>query len=1050
MTDPCIISAYSLSQREQTLKNRLYSNQKAKTTLFDPLARNTAGRAVQCEAPATAEARTVTDQNMNEFITDVRQEFAKSQMATGGTGMAQNFLYHKTQMLENHLGMLQKNQETMADLVKTVVKAGGAGASSKDEKIKYDICNENRRLLMESMAPLHRQIEEIKSMYEGNKETTKELYDNIETLKEIVKTKPYDVDAEVDRKYRTYRSNNRQINGAISTGCDTVDKMGVAAGISSEAYKQEAVKIKEQMQEVQRETQAMELEMQRQFARTLEENERCKLLLTAGISQPKISPPAGSGLSIRQRLGEFDYDSFMDSVGDVAVEVSTLEKKFRAGGTVYAATLVAASYPKGKSVPFYDFNVEPVQTKMGGKGRTGEKPARLLNVRTRTVVVPVPVKAEPSRPDLSKNIVDQVRPVSRPREASLGRSSRAAPEPTPARKPKTKVQTRTPGAAESHPRLDRSERHDRDREALSQPPAARTEEEGKTTSSLQRQMQELRNTPEEKKRFADRIEIKEYINDQVRQQVADVVAPMRATLVPATASGKESRPEDRKIAVPTDATTSAGKNRTDTIMSGMNQARTEGRRKVGESEIKGTVENVLVDMLWRDMQRDAARNVGATTAGRSGEQKSVQEEPEEYKEDFEQSDSHQGSSVALEKPGKAASPTAEKPPAAARDKAKQPPPEESKAGPTHPLETAGLAQSLNASNGRSQPPADPKSKPAVAPISTAQSLGTNTFTYIRREIQQIPQSIISIQPKKPRAEIVEEQKGRSATAAEHVRVDAEAEILKRRIQINVEPLMAGILEPPPIPAVAVGGSYSNPFYLNQAYAGLQIPPPHIVNVEEYDMSSTSYAQSDRHPDSSSVSEAEKPIGTEKSSPNKRPDKGASESEIESVSEGEVRPPPNTSSAEQSRRYDTNTSHRLSTPTSVLSQGEVRPAGTKVRGNIFSMEDFTYSEGEHVGSGANPDHSDNVSSKLMSDEEQSRVHELDEVEPVGRIREIQKQQDVLKQSQESFGLRSSVKAESMGRSGNGSEAKPDIKFFADDVELEDSAGNKPAFPFQMPK
>ena len=965
MSDPCIVSSYSLSQREQMLKNKLYSVQKPKQTALT--ASSTAGRAVQCVKPTT-EASAVTDQNLNDFVTELRQEIVKSQTATGGTGMTQNFMYHKAQMLESHIGLLEKNQQSLTELIKTVLES--KNKQGGEEKIKYEICNENRRLLTEVMAPLHRQIADIKNLYEENKGATQEVYEKIENLKDIIKVKPYDVEQEIERKYQRYKSGSSKMNGAINNAYQVIDNLGAESisGISAEAYKTELAKIKEQMQAVQKDSQAIELEMQRRFARILEENERCKLLLAANIHQPTIARPEMGRDGIKQRLEEFDYDSFVDTIADYANEISVLEKKFKSGATSYPN--ITMQYGKNKAPPFYDFNVEPVQLKT-----RIEKPQHLANIKTRTVVVKPPVKEILRQDiDLSKNIVTDIttkketlkksEPVERKNVAKPRKEPASAPAPLPEkRKPKTPPKEPTP---------------------------------------FQHQIREL----SEPRGEANKIELKEYIDEQVRKQIREAMTPVKEKKVEKQVEIHPAVADiEIKPVVP----------KTEMILS---ENRALATKKMAEHELKGTVENMLADLLFKEIK----------ASKRETRKEPIKTAEEEYPKDFEEESgiSSPGQEKQLsgvlvdnlqgeEKKERSRSVISD-----IKEDTKQSHKE---------LDKSIGVQVSKILKEVTEVAVDATPRMQEVPEKPLQEIPgrANTFVYIKRanEVQQIPQNTLSILPRPKKSPQPDEH-----VPIEHVKIDTEAEILKRRVPINVEPLIAGILEPPAqLPPIMSGAEYNNPF----AVAGLQIPPPHIVNLEEYDISSTSYANSGQD---SSISESERAKAHHLAS-NQKP---YTESAAESESEGEVRLKPQLGglSVEQSRQFAQN---RASTPSSALSLGEIRIPEKRV-GNIFSAEDYTYSEGEHKAA------VDDASSRIFSEEEQSRVHELDEVENIGRIREIKKQQDVLKQSQESFGLRSSLKMESIPKSGTGQEGKLDIMFSADDSEPEE--GEVRPNPFHIKK
>jgi len=997
MTDPCIISSYSLSQKEQLLKNKLYSAQKPlKAT--EPPAQTSAPPPIS-ETPyrKTTMAMTtepVTDKNLNNFINEVRAEFQKTQMATGGAGMAQNMLYHKAKMLESHIGVLEKNQQNMTELFKTIVQGGGAGG--KNDKMKYEICNENRRILAETLGPLHKQIEEIKKLYEENKNSTNELQDNMQTIKEIIKTRPSDIDADIDKKYKALKAGNTKLQGAINNAYGEMDKFSTL-GLNSEVFKNEVVKIKEQMQEIQKDSQAVELEMQRRFMRILEENEKCKLMLATGITNiPKAANEiAGPSQSVA-KLEPFDYDNFTDTISDITAEVNNIEKRFKNGTVNYP--VITQNTNKGKiAPPFYDFSIEPISLKPTSDTtlpKLNEKPAYLSNIKTRVVQVQPPARFEQPKPmtNIPSSIVDQVIiPPPKPEKV------KPAPKQALAQKEKPR---KSIGDEQNYPKYERKE-----------PPREQLRE-----LSLKRP--ETEQVPVFTKNMPTKIEMKEYIDSELKKQVEELVMPIKDRLAKQQPVEESKKPEQKMDITPKvtsiniePAEPNFNKNMAEKppaqIPSYISQ-----KAKPAPQTLKGKVEDVLADMLFNDLKSEKQ-----VVREPIKKQESIQYEP-----DFEPE--NEPKDKILKQP-------IEQP-----KKVEQAPVEEKKIISPLLKETKEIGISAIIQ----QPPTIVQSK---EPEFKPQPPGANTFVYVKRdvkcEVQQISPEAISILPDQNQKKVesikpqpVEEIK--QPINIEHIKMDNEAEILKRKIPINVEPLIAGMLIPPT--------NYSNPFSINTGpgvatgYAGLQIPPPHTVNLDEYEISSASGIQ-----DSSVNSERSGVLH----STVRGPPKITVESEMDSVSEGEIRtrnlkglsrpniPPNATASQEHSNVIS------IASSPSQLSAGEIRTKALPVKKPyVFSQEDFTYSEGENVIQ-------ENSSSNFQdqSEENLSAVNSLEDLGAIQKIREIKKQQDIMKQSQESFGLRSSMKNEGGLRK---SEDKVNIAFSGEDAEPEE--GEVKMNPFNL--
>eukprot|EP00826_Nyctotherus_ovalis_P053873 TRINITY_DN7031_c0_g1_i8.p1 TRINITY_DN7031_c0_g1~~TRINITY_DN7031_c0_g1_i8.p1 ORF type:complete len:696 (+),score=212.30 TRINITY_DN7031_c0_g1_i8:140-2227(+) len=687
---------------------------------------------------------------------------------------------------------------------------------------------------------------------------------------------------------------------------------------NSEELRHEISQLKDQMQTIQRYNQAIEFEMQKGFAKILEENEKSKLAIATGAVRKE---------RVMTGPEKFGYESFIDEVTDVSGELDMAERRFRNEALEFPKTPFA-----GKK-PFYNFGVEAAAL----SSRSAAKPSYLTSIKTKTVPAP---RKESS----TSSIIERMTPLPQLKSEVKTREKRIAKERES--KPTTPInlERRTPKKSE----------------VIHKP---------------------IKTPKERPSPQADKIDIKEYIDEQLKKQLQQIVLPASETLI-------IERPEVRPN-IPVIRTTVE-------------------EPKTDKNSLKGTVEDILADMLLNDIKS------GPKIVRR--EEAPARHEPEAYEDDFEPEYQEETRKTPKEK-----TTTEESKYKPARElnaqsividsneetkyfsrkpvkKAEEPSPRES-------MEML-LKQSVVDIRKSSDVRRPAESKEEVKKRERKEEAKkkeskviTNTYVYVAKgnnEVQQLPQAVLSIASRPAKVE--------EKVKIDHVKADAEAEILKCRIPINVEPLIAGILEPaaPALP----GPDYYNPFSVPSNIATLQIPAPHVVNAEDYDVSSTSGVH-----ESSVSSDAFVPaFATAR--------KQREVSEPDSVSEGEIR-----------QRNAAENSSNMSMASSTLSAGEVNTQRKK-NSNLFSVEDF--SEGEVIpGTGVFRAEEVSEGEVAMSNgrelsEGEVDVNSMQSVEVVNRIRGVNRRESTAKQSSNRI----------------------DLNFLSDDSELEE--GEIRVDPFNIPK
>ena len=88
---------------------------------------------------------------MSTFIDEMRQNFIQTQNANQ---VPQSLMYRQTQMMDRQIDVLEKNQKQIGDIINNLMNQGATGPESSGN-IKQNVFNENRRMMLEMMAPIN-------------------------------------------------------------------------------------------------------------------------------------------------------------------------------------------------------------------------------------------------------------------------------------------------------------------------------------------------------------------------------------------------------------------------------------------------------------------------------------------------------------------------------------------------------------------------------------------------------------------------------------------------------------------------------------------------------------------------------------------------------------------------------------------------------------------------------------------------------------------------------------------------------------------------------
>jgi hypothetical protein len=156
-------------------------------------------------------------------------------------------MYQQTRLLEKSVNMLDVNQQNITNALSNL------NPRNEGNNLRQEIYNDNRRMLLEILAPLNTQIASIKQIYQETKECAREVNQNTENIrKTVMETKgSNDVEHMIQNKYNQYLDKNQQMKGVVSELKDDIKKICDEEGISDllnmDGYREGIQNIKEQI-----------------------------------------------------------------------------------------------------------------------------------------------------------------------------------------------------------------------------------------------------------------------------------------------------------------------------------------------------------------------------------------------------------------------------------------------------------------------------------------------------------------------------------------------------------------------------------------------------------------------------------------------------------------------------------------------------------------------------------------------------------------------------------------------------------------------------------
>ena len=88
-------------------------------------------------------------------------------------------------MMERQIEVVENNQKQIGDIINNMMNQKGTGPESS-ANVKQNVLNENRRMMLDMMAPLNQQLNEMKLLYENTKSCSNDVGGKIDELKKII------------------------------------------------------------------------------------------------------------------------------------------------------------------------------------------------------------------------------------------------------------------------------------------------------------------------------------------------------------------------------------------------------------------------------------------------------------------------------------------------------------------------------------------------------------------------------------------------------------------------------------------------------------------------------------------------------------------------------------------------------------------------------------------------------------------------------------------------------------------------------------------------
>lgn len=421
--DEVFASTFEISNKEKELKQRFLNNQ----------------RALKKEDPKPAQPiLSPPESHLHTFLNDMQS--AMRQQTTGT--LAGELLKRQNDLMHQQMEMLQTNQKDLHTLIQTIAT-------------KPDRSDDSRRFIAEMMAPLNRQILDVKAYYEETKTLARDIGMQVQQMKEGLERGGLNdnLRKSVEQNMQKFSATRHRFSNKVQEAENLVDEVieNTKDKVSLDNCTQGVMYLKQQIEAVRTDTEAVENELQNRFKRIMESCVKMK-----NMPREVLYPGSdftGASERVKQYLGgEFDYWGILEEMDELKRRRAILEREWRSNTPVYPKVpkLQEVAYKKEQEIykPVKASEtkkyaeMQPVHTEIQKKTLT-KKPDSLYSVATKPLAPPpIPHSKKPKKSLKSRKKPKHIlHPTPQDIAPKLEEEYHPKPAPTPI--PKQSITTQT-------------------------------------------------------------------------------------------------------------------------------------------------------------------------------------------------------------------------------------------------------------------------------------------------------------------------------------------------------------------------------------------------------------------------------------------------------------------------------------------------------------------------------------------------------------------------------------------------------------------------------
>ena len=384
-----VVTSLNISQKEQQLKQRFLSNSRPETTV----------KAALVSAP---------DPAFNSFLDEIQNTL--KQQAHGS--VSSDLLKQQATIMHQQAELIREEQKTFQQVIRQMSKP-----QSEDPK----------RVLAELLAPLNKQIIDVKNYYEETKNSAKEIMSQVSDFKKILTDHRSSESLQKNvgegmnafaKKKALFESKIREAENMVSeVVADAEDRLSIGG------CKQGIDYLRQQIEMVRNDTEKIEIELQSRYQRMMQQVQKVKSLPSE--EAVKRDPKASEERISSMLGGNLDYDEILAEVESITNYRNALVQEFRKGTPVYPkAVRPVVTQITEKKVQKKPLQMHPVPVGLAKK-TFKTKPNALQNIPTQPKQFIVKPKS-----DRPKSLLERV-PEEIPQKSSVPTPREVPSKPLP-------------------------------------------------------------------------------------------------------------------------------------------------------------------------------------------------------------------------------------------------------------------------------------------------------------------------------------------------------------------------------------------------------------------------------------------------------------------------------------------------------------------------------------------------------------------------------------------------------------------------------------------